>query len=449
MKYIYIAVILIVVLTACSPVATATSTLATTSTETPPTFRTPISSTPTPSSTSTPDFIATLGTYPTLPSGPTSTALPTLPPGRSLTLASIHMIDAQNGWGIDASEHIVHTTDGGNTWKDVTPHGGGYQNSGLFALDAKTAWATPYWEPCFDLDVKKCAEVEHGRAPVWYTSDGGNTWQEEHVCLWLFPDCQFNFDIPPAYYQPIAIRFLDNHTGWLLVTVAHIMSQDRYILFQTQDGGVHWSLVTDSALGPGTMSTTGLAFQDKQIGWMSLNNSGGTMDQFEGWGIYQSTDAGTTWDELPLPVPNPLPKTPANSTVECGGAGVVVVPPNAVGVTIECTVYTNPLSFYDFYFYSTDSGKHWISWRKTGDVEFLDPLTGWRSALDNGTYEIEQTRDGGQTWTKLKSVKWNGILDFINEQTGWAVATSDNVTSLVHTADGGKTWEEMKPVVGQ
>jgi len=49
------------------------------------------------------------------------------------------MSDEQNGWGIDSGDHIVHTTDGGSTWTDVTPHNGAYRESGFFVLDAVTA----------------------------------------------------------------------------------------------------------------------------------------------------------------------------------------------------------------------------------------------------------------------------------------------------------------------
>jgi photosystem II stability/assembly factor-like uncharacterized protein len=80
-------------------------------------------------------------------------------------------------------------------------------------------------------------------------------------------------------------------------------------------------------------------------------------------------------------------------------------------------------------------------------VEFIDPQVGWRATLNNGAYDLEQTRDGGQTWTKLKTVTWKGDLDFVNELTGWAIATDGEAVSLVHTTDGGITWEELKPVV--
>ena len=195
------------------------------------------------------------------------------------------------------------------------------------------------------------------------------------------------------------------------------------------------------------MSVTGLAFQDKQTGWFSTSQIDGATDPIADWSVYQSTDAGLTWSEFPLPAPEPLPKTFANNAAWCGATGVTALSPSVLGVTIHCRVYTNPLSEYDFYFHSVDSGKHWISWRKTGDVDFINPDTGWQLTLDNGAYDIGQTLDGGQTWKKVKAVKWKGDLDFVSEQIGWAIATFDDIVTLVHTIDGGKTWQEIKPVV--
>ncbi len=437
MKSIYLMVILIVMLVACSPAATPTQTTASaTRTESP---STPSASALAPLTASS---TATQGISPTFSPVPTSTALPTLRPGRALILTSLHMIDEQNGWGIDASEHIIHRTDGGWTWKDVTPRNGAYRNSGFFALDANAAWATPYQQACY---TEGCPPGPTNAA-VWHTSDGGNTWQEQSICL-QSQDCNFDFDVPPEYYSPVAIHFADAQTGWLLITVLHLMFQDRYRLYQTMDGGAHWSPTMDSLGGPMVMSVTGLTFQDKRIGWMSTSQIDGASEPEAEWGIYQSMNAGLTWNQVPLPVPNPLPGDFAQNMVWCGDEGVSFAPPNSLGVTVHCRVYTTPPTAYDFYYHSADGGKQWISWPKTGDVDFINPLLGWRSAFHNGAYDIEQTRDGGQTWSKLKTRAWKGTLDFVNEQTGWAIAIGDSVTVLVHTTDGGQTWEEMKPVV--
>ena len=101
----------------------------------------------------------------------------------------------------------------------------------------------------------------------------------------------------------------------------------------------------------------------------------------------------------------------------------------------------------DFYFYSTDEGKTWISWPQADDVDFINESDGWRMSALDGSYLIEQTQDGGRTWQTTKDVQWQGDLDFIDAQNGWALASYGDDFALLKTSDGGKTWQDMKPVV--
>ena len=76
----------------------------------------------------------------------TTTPLPALQAGQPLTLTSLRMIDLRTGWATEASGHILRTTDGGSSWRDVTPPDGIYQAANFFALDAitgKKLWNFP------------------------------------------------------------------------------------------------------------------------------------------------------------------------------------------------------------------------------------------------------------------------------------------------------------------
>jgi photosystem II stability/assembly factor-like uncharacterized protein len=67
--------------------------------------------------------------------------------------------------------------------------------------------------------------------------------------------------------------------------------------------------------------------------------------------------------------------------------------------------------------------------------------------LNNSTYDLELTHDGGKTWSLIKTMGWDGDLEFVNEETGWAIAKSGDTTALVHTIDGGRTWQELHSVI--
>jgi len=63
-----------------------------------------------------------------------------------------------------------------------------------------------------------------------------------------------------------------------------------------------------------TTSVTGLAFENDKIGWMSTSDIFGPIDPVPDWSIYQTTDAGLTWNQLELPEPDPLPESFAQKT---------------------------------------------------------------------------------------------------------------------------------------
>jgi photosystem II stability/assembly factor-like uncharacterized protein len=379
----------------------------------------------TPQSTIVVTATSTEETYPTEIPAPTLTAIATLQAGQPVTLANLHMMDEQRGWGIDVSEHIVHTADGGHIWKDVTPPSGAFRNSGFFAFDANTAYATPYYET---------SSLAPNIASVWNTNDGGDSWREYQIDL----------NGAPSDYVPIALPFLNEWNGWLLVNIA----PDRDILYRTMNHGEDWSLVSDHLSGSMAMNVTGMVFQNQQTGWLSTSDMDTATNPTANWSIYQSTDAGHTWNKYQLPAPHTLPESFTGHIVRCGAEGINMLPPSTLGVTIQCSLNTEPQSSYEYYFHSPDGGKTWVSWPKTGDVEFINNLYGWRMTERNGSLsQIEKTQDGGSTWEKVKTVQWEGDLDFVTPQVGWAIARQGDAVALVSTSDGGRTWVEIKPLI--
>jgi len=115
---------------------------------------------------------------------------------------------------------------------------------------------------------------------------------------------------------------------------------------------------------------------------------------------------------------------------------------------MDCALYDKASGHtpYRFYYLSVDGGQIWRSWRMTGAVDFVNIDLGWRLATDPvAGYELEQSRDGGLTWTVVKRVAWEGQLDFVSQQAGWVLARLDDASALLRTADGGVTWTEIKP----
>ena len=120
---------------------------------------------PSPAMTESPDLI-------TRPGEP----IARLAPGTRLVLESIWMMDAATGWAAggvnDDRAHILTTSNGGETWRDVTPPEPVTENASILAvaaffLDADTGWAA----------FQRAPTAEGFLAPiVWRTTDRGETW---------------------------------------------------------------------------------------------------------------------------------------------------------------------------------------------------------------------------------------------------------------------------------
>ncbi|HTX92509.1 MAG TPA: hypothetical protein VMC09_14955 [Anaerolineales bacterium] len=378
----------------------------------------------------------------------TPTPLTTLVPGVRVILTMIDMRGISQGWGIDSHGKIVHTRDGGKTWKDVTPSPEEYGPGGFFALDALRAWATPN-QPGFFSANPPTSPLS---MTVWYTDDGGVSWQPSStVCL--SGDCGYNYDVPPEYVRPISLQFLDDRTGWMLIADEHHMFQDRYRIFRTTDGGQTWKFVIDNTNAPWAYFVTGLAFQDEQAGWLAIDQVEGATLPSADWGIYRTDDGGNNWKYLSLPAPAGLPEVFSQGTPWCGTLRLHFLPPSSLDTTVTCEVFgyqTSPWPTFYYHFHSPDGGKTWQSWPETGAVDFLSALLGWRIS-DPGSgqpKQLQQSSDGGRTWTTIARVAWpQAQLDFTDGQNGWAIVASGEATSLVRTTDGGRTWIVIKPQV--
>jgi photosystem II stability/assembly factor-like uncharacterized protein len=356
------------------------------------------------------------------------------------------MSNDTSGWGIEIAGHIMHSVDGSRTWKDVTPSQGSYSSGGFFTLDENRAWAISELLGCY---TEGCSPPPNF-AIIWRTDDGGRKWLPSQP-LCLVGDCGYDYDAIPEYFHPIAMQFLDNKTGWMLVTVQHVMMQDRWRVYMTVDGGKTWAFQSDNLFGPMVFLATGLAFLDKQNGWFSSSNVRGANDPIADWSIYQTKDAGQSWENNILLTPSTLPKDFAQNTPWCGAANVSTIPPNVVDLTIYCDIYgLESRPRYLYYYHSSDSGRTWRSFQVTGSVQFINTSTGWRLEVlgQDKINQVQQTHDGGVTWSTLKNVIWDRVqFSFISDQVGWAIAGIGDASALIKTLDSGRTWNEIKPVV--
>lgn len=363
-----------------------------------------------------------------------------LPAGTELKLSAIRMFSLTTGWavgmgGADANEHILRTSDGGNTWKDATPPDSPIvaygKQVGAFFLDDHTAWAS--YTPGQPIDSST-------RVVVWATKDGGLTW---------IPSTPLDMGEPAAesfYANPIF--FTDTQHGWLLAHVGVGMSHDYVMLFSTTDGGSTWVKLLDPYEEHGmpmVINKTGLVFTDAQHGWVTGESLGLTSGQ--GYYPVFTTDGGTSWALLSLNAPLDGPTLFTDPNYSCGFRNPVVLGSQLGMFQMVCLSIDN--NFQASWIYVTNNGgQTWMSKplpSGSGSVFFLNTSTGWYIA--DG--KIYKTTDYGQSWNHISTVSWSGMPDFVNESTGWLIAMAQSESALVKSTDGGVTWTIIIPKVVQ
>ncbi len=402
-----------------------------------------------PPATAQPQVIGTATAPAALPAG---TPIARLSAGQPITITTLHMLDANTGWAVaqvrtDLDSHILQTTDGAKTWRDVTPPEPASvpvqdqtvgKNAAAFFKSAQDAWVTFGYPPGAPLSATAIV--------TWATHDGGKTWS---------PSAALNTDQLQSYW-PSDVVFVDDHAGWLLAHVGAGMMHDYVVMYATQDGGATWAMVVDPMALPdsGALAMScyksGMIFVDAKDGWVA-GNCGGVMPGPPY--LYQTMDGGHTWQPNALPAPADAPNLYAQETMACGAGAPVFLSPTDGRIPVSCQAYTSGQNKAWLYV-TADGGKTWTARplpAPYGDLQFLNANQGWwvggTSAEPTQPRQIYITQDGGQTWTPVKKVNWMGQVDFVDAQTGWAVAKSDQATALVSTSDGGQKWALVAPQV--
>jgi photosystem II stability/assembly factor-like uncharacterized protein len=373
---------------------------------------------------------------------PTTTATATIPPlnpiqhfpsGQEFTITDIHMIAANTGWAIgglrSGDDHVLTTTDGGNTWKDVTP-----PEPVAIASDKKTAIG--YFQDAANGWVLYAYSgfTISSQENVWRTSDGGATWQANQP-----------LDISglTETFVPSDLQFVAGQVGWLLVHVGAGMNHDYVALYRSMDTGASWSRILDPYNDGGiqSCSKTSMLFTDATHGWLTGDCNGVKAGVL----LYNSTDAGSTWQKVTLPAPTSNPDMFTNSNFTCGSYDPFFFSNDLGHLGVRCTDYTVTPSTINYYVYTTlDGGATWTSSIYPGEaLYFVTVDTGWAI-----TKKFQRTTDGGATWTTVSNVSWSAQMDFISDQIGWGVARAGDQIALVKTTDGSAHWTMLVPTIG-
>lgn len=387
---------------------------------------------------------------PTAAAGASWTRQSPQPTGQRLN--AVDMVSATQAWAVGEHGAIVHTGDGGATWRQqrsktteplnavrfIDPlHGLAMGNTSLYTTDGGITWRRGSGALGTVYGVEM-SDTQHGFASVgadfiYRTVDGGVTWTRQSMPI-VIGRVQFFDPLNGVASGTGVLRTTDGGATWTRVPGA--TGGPFFIDF---DEG--WSVSGDSARhtvdGGVTYSTQGVPpgtwandehFVDAQHGWAVGAESN----------IIATTNGGATWvtqrggvgsgiaNRYPL---NAVDFTDASRGLAVGNCGTILSTANGGGswrqrLSGSCTL--------------------------TSDIAATDANHLWAAQSDG---EVLRTVDGGRHWQRviLPTANLNagylGAVDFVDNLNGWVVSSAGTVGDqfVFHTTDGGRTWKQQGP----
>ncbi|MGW0600385.1 WD40/YVTN/BNR-like repeat-containing protein [Streptomyces sp. NPDC002776] len=182
-------------------------------------------------------------------------------------------VDRDTAWLAGSAGTVLRTTDGGASWRNVSPPGAGeLQFRDVEAFDARRAV------------VLAIGEGEASR--VYRTDDGGATWTEA-----------FRNTDPRAFYDCMA--FFDRRHGLAMSDPV----EGRFRILSTADGGRSWTVLPQDGMPGALPGEAGFAASGQCL------VTAGSKDVWLATGgaararVLHSADRGRTWTAADTPIP--------------------------------------------------------------------------------------------------------------------------------------------------
>ncbi|MEX0975416.1 MAG: hypothetical protein WD024_08750 [Bacillota bacterium] len=192
-------------------------------------------------------------------------------------VTTIKMVDARKGWALKGGT-VLRTTDGGRTWKDVSPKEDRYpEGAGAAFLDSDHAWLA--------VTVPQPDQMR-GTLRIYRTADGGKTWSPFSATSLEGEEGSL-----PLTGDKSGLSFATKDKGF--VTGYWPIPGSPY-LFSTTDGGRTWSQ-TDLPIPAGSEGahffTYPPVFSSENEGVLPVS----IRDAEQNFIFYSTKNGGETW----------------------------------------------------------------------------------------------------------------------------------------------------------
>ena len=325
---------------------------------------------------------------------------------------------------------VLKTTNGGQTFTDITPVAMGIAFDKVFFLDAQNGWVasslggsvpsffhttnggaswtivhiyTPssnYYPPVTDLNF---ADGLHGLTDSFVTADGGQTWTIGRGMLYF----------GRTKLHPTGVGFGAGAYGGLITTTDFGMTGRR----------------SDQSLG-GPLPLDRVGFPDPLHGWAIGGLSSAKS-------LYRTANRGAAWQ--PMNVASHAPG------VDWSNGGLLVGSfPDADTAYVAGQEYFSPTNQPVYVLKTVDAGQSWVRLPLTAatavnDLQFRDCRFG---LLVGNLGEVWYTRTGGQSWLRGSSGTTQRLRTISWADNTTAYARGDGST-FIKTVDGGATWQPV------
>lgn len=307
--------------------------------------------------------------------------------------------------------HLVATTDGGRTWRDLTLPGDATPVDAAF-VDASHGWVAAQSCSGGGATSSRCS------AAVYVTGDGGKTWNRS-----VAPHLTHGYLTGSA-----AVSFADPQHGWFFFKNASLQGD----LFRTADGGRSWQQVNDNLASGRTVSGHPV-FVNAQYGWIPVDEGAAP---FPG-AIWRTIDGGRTWTDV---------SKGKNWSIRAVDAVV-----RGAGAPLQLWAISDQSNGGNFLTRSEDGG---MKWQQVMPV--LGPLYGITFADDRhgmgiGTAAnpnaVLVTADGGATWKQTASLALRPVSIAEASATDALIVAynpSDyRQPNVLRSTDDGRTWQQI------
>jgi photosystem II stability/assembly factor-like uncharacterized protein len=236
----------------------------------------------------------------------------------------------------------------------------------------------------------------------------------------------------------------DAQRGWMTLTAGPGAGSEPLAIYQTNDSGITWQLVSASLNNsesatpnslPASCIKSGIRFRDDQEGWATGSCPGSQVF------LYHTTNGGKTWTHVALPIPQGYPEN-LFTNCQCNLMPVEFVTPQDGFLPV--TIFEAQTASY--LYVTHNGGETWTPYslpvsQLPAAPDFTDAQNGF---LTDGQ-QLYSTQDGGHTWRLVGNLPVENImngLNFVDAQDGFIT----NGELLYITHDSGATWTSMQPL---